>query len=73
MKKTASYILLALIIAMIIFTFVFLTGSASVLMYAAFGMVGYIAITVVTAALSAFLGIKFAQMLSRKGDKHGKD
>ena len=60
-------------IAALIFTFTLIIGVVSVLAYAAFGMKGYVVIVAITAILSALLGVKFAQMLSQKGDNHGKN
>ena len=71
MTNKIGYTLLATLIAMLICSFTLFVGAASVLIYAIFGTKGYIIAVAIIAVISAVLGVKFAQMLSRsEGDKH---
>lgn len=64
--KTVKYIMLAAIVAIAITTILLLLGGSAVLIYAIFGLKGYLIATSITAIISAFLGVKFAQYAARR-------
>jgi len=64
--KTVKYIILAVIVTIMIITFLLLLGGSAVLIYALFGLKGYLIGTSILAVISAFLGVKVAQYAARR-------
>ena len=66
--KTFSYIILSAMVAIAITTILLLIGGTAVLVYETFGLKGYLIGTSILAAISAFLGVKFAQYAARRSN-----